>query len=444
MISVSGDINQTNQIIKNIVDFDEKIKIIITNSKQLIELFKKKITNNLSIIHELMLYTDISSMAFLPKDIKISILTGKRLLNEKDYKYIINIASQSPDVIKNFISNMYKNFQRELKSSKSILPNHDKSNYKLKTLVNHNLNSLSSSKNSNSLDDKKYSSQEEILNGNTLQLESNDNYNTINNKENLSTNDDQEEFEDKLDMMKMKSDSSITPSLVTNPSILSNGILVNKAHEKHLNFLKNIRDNDQLSSEDKNLLIMNQKYLNSINVMNKSHLASNKHYVGNNILSTSTTNSKDINQNLNKNEIPKHSSTNENSDEFEDDDIKVKKTSSLDIISSSNKINTSNSTSATTISIINNPLGLKTEDINSNSDNIFNNKSASNHESNKSSDYKAESTITNNTVNNFNGHTKDDTIFPELSVSSSSILSSLSQKEESNILLLILYLYLFQ
>jgi len=47
-----------------------------------------------------MILTDIAFFSFVPKETKTLILTGKRILSDKDYKEILNISKKPPDLLK--------------------------------------------------------------------------------------------------------------------------------------------------------------------------------------------------------------------------------------------------------------------------------------------------------------------------------------------------------
>lgn len=66
----------------------------------MIEIFKKRTIDNLTKIHKLMILTDIAYFSFVPKETKMLILTGKRVLSEKDYKEILKISTKPPDLLK--------------------------------------------------------------------------------------------------------------------------------------------------------------------------------------------------------------------------------------------------------------------------------------------------------------------------------------------------------
>ena len=73
----------------------------MNNSKNFIENFKKKITDNINSIHKYRNFIDISNNPSVPVETKKEFLSGKKILTEKDYINLINSKIPPDFPIKN-------------------------------------------------------------------------------------------------------------------------------------------------------------------------------------------------------------------------------------------------------------------------------------------------------------------------------------------------------
>lgn len=93
--------------------------------------------DNVVKIHKLMILTDIAFFSFVPKQTKLLILTGKRVLSEKDYKEILKISTKPPDLLKKISDQL--NLKKEVKSINKIEVKTNLSKDAIKKLTANNL-----------------------------------------------------------------------------------------------------------------------------------------------------------------------------------------------------------------------------------------------------------------------------------------------------------------
>ena len=271
-ILATSDINRENELIKNIIDFDDKIKIIHENGKHLTEVFKQKTNENLALIHKLMINVNVSRLNFIPIETKLSILTGKRVFNEKDYHNLIN----NPNLKQNK-NDLNKTINKNLREKNNVpvldtLDENNRKDYDLDKLnqMREKFNKGINSKNDNSIDFENISKN--LLKKNIEPSLGMSNTNKINNNNILDINKkiNKSNFLNHNDLNSKNNNQmppSVNNSMIKNTRSIDSLILNNIIDEPSIG--KNLKDFQESNDQDKNILNSN------VNLNNNQKLENN-------------------------------------------------------------------------------------------------------------------------------------------------------------------------
>jgi hypothetical protein len=183
-----------------------------------------------------MILTDIAYFNFVPKETKLLILTGKRVLSDKDYKEILKISTKPPDLLKKIIQQL--NMKKETTANKKI---------EIKT--NLNKNAINKMLNSANTDKAGLSPiiRNEVLNkvSDLDKLnEMSQNFQNLNNNLNSHINDP--ELENILNGLENKIPNNPLNPLTANNNLMN--LFANKPELKNLNLLPFAGSNDMLKT----------------------------------------------------------------------------------------------------------------------------------------------------------------------------------------------------